>query len=92
VDETIETENYKLLIEIDFGNYTKLIVGQYTLLNTFFESGNIKKEPILIVIHFYNRNSDKPHNIDRTNKNLGFISSKVLNNNGIKFLTFNTNV
>lgn len=89
VDETIETKDFNLLIEIDSGNYAKLIAGQYTLLNILFKNENIQKTPIFIIIHFYNRNTDKPYNSDRTYKNLGLINSKVFNKNGMSFLAFN---
>ncbi|APY12112.1 hypothetical protein BWZ22_13120 [Seonamhaeicola sp. S2-3] len=89
VDQTIETDDYNLLIEIDSGNYAKLIVGQYTLLNELHDCPD--KKPVFIVVHFYNRYTDTPYNPERTIRNLNFINQKVLSENGIPFLVFNLN-
>lgn len=87
VDQTIETDDFNLLIEIDSGNYAKLIVGQYILLNELHDCSD--KKPVFIVVHFYNRNTDTPYNPQRTIRNLNFINQRVFSKNGIPFLVFN---
>lgn len=89
VDQTIETDDFNLLFEIDSGNYAKLIVGQYTLLNELYNCSD--KETVFIVVHFYNRNTDKPYNPERTIRNLNFINQKVFSESGMPFLVFNLN-
>ncbi|MAC94999.1 MAG: hypothetical protein CMC96_05825 [Flavobacteriales bacterium] len=89
VDQTIETDDYNILIEIDSGNYAKLIVGQYILLNELLNSSN--KKTVFIVVHFYNRNAKKTYNPERTSRNLNLVNDKLLLNKGIPFLIFNYN-
>jgi hypothetical protein len=87
VDQTIQTDDFDLLIEIDSGNYAKLIVGQYTLLNELHSSSG--RKTVFVIVHFYNRNTNKPYNPERTLRNLNFINEKTFSGNGISFLAFN---
>jgi len=87
VDESIETPNYRLLVEIDSGNYAKLIVGQYVLMNALNnDAGN--RQDVFVVIH-YNVDNGRPYDPQRTLKNLNLVNQSVLNNSGINFIVFN---
>lgn len=80
VDDMIEYGNKKLLFEIDSGNYAKLIVGQYVLLNTIID----KPENIqFVVVHYYQN-----YNVTRTYNNLQFINDSLFESKGIPFKVF----
>ncbi|RKL66470.1 hypothetical protein CR203_14305 [Salipaludibacillus neizhouensis] len=79
VDEKIDcTDNSTILIEFDTGNYAKLIVGQYILLNELYQENT--SEEVFLVIH-----ANKHYNPERTIKNLKFIKSGLLENKGMNF-------
>jgi uncharacterized protein YxeA len=80
VDEMIEVGGKKILFEIDSGNYAKLLVGQYVLLNEIIDD---PKDLLFVIVHYY-----KGYNGDRTHKNLEFINEKLYNNKGIKFKVY----
>ena len=86
VDESIIDVNHKILIEIDSGNYAKLLVGQYTLLNTLIED---RKNYTFIIIHYYKNSNGKLYNSERTRKNIELVNKKIFNHKGIKFKCFN---
>lgn len=87
VDNSIDFENKKVLIEIDSGNEAKLIAGQYTLLNLLC---NDDKDILFVIVHYYkDKKIDKPYNPERTISNLKLINKKVYENKGIKFRVFN---
>ena len=91
-DESIITKDYNLLIEVDSGNYAKLIIGQYVLINTLIHHHKINengKKPVFIVVHYHNRNTSNPYNSFRTKKNLNHISKSIYKSKGVKFLAFN---
>lgn len=89
-DEQIETKDFNLLIEVDSGNYAKLIVGQYTLINSLINlTKENEKTPVFLIVHYHNRNSKNPYNSARTKHNLDFVNKNVFNKNGIKFIAYN---
>lgn len=77
VDNTIDTNDLRVLIEIDSGNYAKLLVGQYMLLNKLYPND---KRTLFLIIHAY-----KKYNTTRTIKNLRYVNEHYLNNNGLIF-------
>lgn len=80
VDDMIEFKDKKLLFEIDSGNYAKLIVGQYVLLNTIIDNPeNIQ----FVVVHYYQN-----YNVERTYNNLKFINDSLFGGKGIAFKVF----
>ncbi len=81
IDESLEIGNKKILIEIDFGNMAKLLVGQYVLINELAELKSSKT--LFVVIHFY-----KKYNPDRTNNNLEIIYSNIYKKKSIPFCSF----
>lgn len=80
VDETIEIGGKKILFEIDSGNYAKLLVGQYVLLNQIIEDS---EDLLFVIVHYY-----KDYNEERTRKNLEFINNTLYNNKGIQFKVY----
>ena len=86
VDESIIEVDHKILIEIDSGNYAKLLVGQYTLLNTLIED---RKNYTFIIVHYYKNSKGEFYNSERTRKNLELVNKKVFKNKGIKFKCYN---
>lgn len=88
VDQTILTPNYRLLIEIDSGNYAKLIVGQYILINGLNNDDLGQIKDVFVVVH-YNGRDQKPYNPDRTERNLRFTNENILHGSGIPFVVFN---
>lgn len=89
VDETIETTDYRLLIEIDSGNYAKLLVGQYMLINALNGDGINHRKDIFVVVHYNGVNGISPFNPERTRMNLRFCNQTFLSGDGIPFLVFN---
>jgi hypothetical protein len=89
IDNRIETENYRLLIEIDSGNYAKLIVGQYMLINGLNLDETGHRRDVLVFIHYNARNTQRPYNPERTLKNLRYCNQTFLEGNGALFLAFN---
>ncbi len=89
VDETIETEDYRLLIEIDSGNYAKLLVGQYMLINALNGESSDHRKDIFVVIHYNGVNTENPFNPERTRMNLRLCNQTFLSGDGIPFLVFN---
>ena len=79
VDFIWEINGIKNLFEVDSYNTSKIVFGQYNLLNHTIEYLN---NCILIVIHCY-----KNYNAERTKKYLDFAQDKL--NCKIPFLTFN---
>lgn len=75
VDETIFLQNgTSILIEVDSGNYAKLLVGQYALLNGMY-SGN-HDGTLFLVVHCYKstvKGEVKEYSPVRTMKNLNAI-------------------
>lgn len=80
VDEFIEINGRKILFEIDSGNYAKLLVGQYVLLNQIIED---QKNVLFVLVHYYNQ-----YNEERTRKNLQFINEGLYKQKGIPFKAF----
>lgn len=90
VDESIQHNNHNVIIEIDSGNYAKLLVGQYVLLNELLER-NIKfkekkENTVFLVIHYF-----KDYNIERTQKNLELVNNNIYKGEGIKFYVLHKN-
>lgn len=74
VDESIALPDGKnILIEVDSGNYAKLLAGQYALINGLFK-GN-RNTTLFLVVHFYKTKGGKEYNASRTIKNLNAIQS-----------------
>lgn len=86
VDNSIDYENKKILIEIDSGNQAKLIVGQYVLLNLLCQED---KDVLFVVIHYYKDKKNKQYNPQRTISNLKLINKKLCTNSRLKFKVFN---
>lgn len=86
VDNSIDFENKKVLVEVDSGNEAKLIVGQYALLNLLC---NEDKDVLFVVVHYYKDKKGKLYNPERTISNLKLVNKKIYANNGIKFKIFN---
>lgn len=75
------------LIEIDSGNYAKLLVGQYVLLNQLYGS-NV--DAIFLVVHFYeDKKRKKQYNAQRTINNLRFVNDTVYEGDGLRFCVMN---
>ena len=95
VDNSIFTDKYIFLVEIDSSNYAKLVCGQYTLINILKDQpvkSEIKekfknKELIFVIIHCYNSKNRK-FNTQRTRNNLNLINKNCFNNKGIKYSAF----
>lgn len=80
VDETIQIGGKKILFEIDSGNYAKLLVGQYVLLNQIIDDF---EEVLFVIIHYY-----KDYNEERTQKNLKFIDNTLYKHKGLQFKVY----
>lgn len=75
VDDTILLpDGREILIEVDSGNYAKLLAGQYALINGLFDGERDKT--LFLVVHFYKSlRSQKEYTASRTLKNLNAIRS-----------------
>lgn len=77
VDQTLLlSENTLILVEIDSGNYAKLLAGQYALLNGMYRGDH--KRTLFLVVHCYKsgakgRGESKEYAPIRTLKNLNAI-------------------
>ncbi|CAI8856760.1 putative mRNA-degrading endonuclease RelE of RelBE toxin-antitoxin system [Pseudomonas sp. IT-P258] len=73
VDDTIFLpDGSAILIEVDSGNYAKLIAGQYALVNGLFDG--VREKTLFLVVHFYKSSKDKKeYTSGRTIKNLNAI-------------------
>ncbi|MBB5149100.1 hypothetical protein [Ureibacillus thermosphaericus] len=80
VDDMIEIDGKRILFEIDSGNYAKLLVGQYVLLNQIIED---QENVLFVIVHYY-----KQYNDERTRKNLQFINESLYKSKGIPFKVF----
>ena len=80
VDATVKIGSKKILFEIDSGNYAKLLVGQYVLLNQIIDDS---EEVLFVIVHYY-----KDYNEERTQRNLEFINNTLYNNKGIQFKVY----
>lgn len=80
VDESLNYKNRNVLIEIDSYNMAKVVVGQYTILNSLLKQQKVEEEYIFVVVHCY-----KDYNPLRTKKNLDYINKSVLNEEGIPY-------
>lgn len=75
VDQTLFlSDGTSILIEIDSGNYAKLLVGQYALLNGIYRGGH--GDTLFLVVHCYKASTKgdaKEYSPVRTMKNLNAI-------------------
>lgn len=85
VDQSIEFNGQTFLFEVDSGNYAKLIVGQYVLLNLLMDE-ELRDKSIFVVVHYY-----QDYNINRTIKNLKKVNESLYNGKGIKFVILTPN-
>ncbi len=83
VDFKMLAGDKEVLIEIDSYNMSKVVVGQYVILNTILQKQNISKNKIFIIIHFY-----KGFNTERTKKHMDFINQYSLANKGIPYKAY----
>ena len=77
-DESFTHKGVTYLIEVDSGNITKLLVGQYVLLNTLHD--HVAEPSFFLVVHTYNG-----YNVERTLENLGFVNQKLFGGCSIPF-------
>lgn len=71
-DSILLPDGSTILIEVDSGNYAKLIAGQYALVNGLFDGA--REKTMFLVIHFYKSSKDeKEYSSGRTIKNLNAI-------------------
>jgi len=89
VDDTIRLpDGREILIEVDSGNYAKLLAGQYALLNGLFDGERDKT--LFLVVHFYKSSrSQKEYTTSRTLKNLNAIQSFNLKANWLPYAAIN---
>lgn len=89
VDDTIRFSNGReILIEVDSGNYAKLLAGQYALINGLFNGE--REKTLFLVIHFYKSSkTQKEYTTSRTLKNLNAIQSFNLNANWLPYAAIN---
>ena len=80
VDDMIEIDGKRILFEIDSGNYAKLLVGQYVLLNQIIED---QENVLFVIVHYYTQ-----YNCERTRKNLQFINEGLYKSEGMPFKVF----
>lgn len=78
VDQSLEYNGIRYLIEIDSQNIAKLLVGQYVLLNHLYDQE--KEKALFLVVHAYK--NYEPH---RTIKNLQLINKILYSDKGIPF-------
>jgi len=78
VDQSLEYNGIRYLIEIDSQNIAKLLVGQYVLLNHLYDQE--KEKALFLVVHAYK--NYEPH---RTIKNLQVINQILYSDKGIPF-------
>lgn len=73
VDDTILLPDGRMiLIEVDSGNYAKLIAGQYALINGLFDG--VRDKTLFLVVHCYKSSKNKKeYSSSRTIKNLNAI-------------------
>ncbi|MCF3194131.1 hypothetical protein [Pseudomonas bubulae] len=74
VDQSIFLDDTSILIEIDSGNYAKLLVGQYALLNGMYNGDH--SGTLFLVVHCYKsttKGETKEYSPVRTMKNLNAI-------------------
>lgn len=73
VDDTILLpDGSAILIEVDSGNYAKLLAGQYVLVNGLFDG--VREKTLFLVIHCYKSSKDKKeYSSGRTIKNLNAV-------------------
>lgn len=89
VDNTIRLRNGReILIEVDSGNYAKLLAGQYALINGLFNGE--REKTLFLVVHFYKSSkSQKEFTASRTLKNLNAIQSFNSNANWLPYAAIN---
>ena len=80
VDESLHDGDRHVLIEIDSFNMAKVVVGQYTILNSLLKNKKDNEKYIFVVVHCY-----KDYNPSRTKKYLDYINRTVLNDEGIPY-------
>ncbi|MDZ4496019.1 MULTISPECIES: hypothetical protein [Bacillus] len=80
VDASINYGDKTILIEIDSGNYAKLLVGQYVLLNELLDK---KENIIFLIIHYYDG-----YKSERTKKNLDFINNRIYEKKGLRYYAY----
>ena len=83
VDNSINDADTQILFEIDSGNMSKLLVGQYTLLNILHPK---PENTIFVVVHYYRNYSSI-----RTLENFRLVNKYNLDSSGIRFVVFNIN-
>ncbi|MCU5110921.1 hypothetical protein OCD79_05140 [Bacillus wiedmannii] len=80
VDASINYGGKTILIEIDSGNYAKLLVGQYVLLNELIDK---KENIIFLIVHYYDG-----YKSERTKKNLDFINNRIYEKKGLRYYAY----
>jgi len=85
VDDSLVSDEWIVMFEIDSANMAKLIAGQYTLLNILARDDEKTKgkKLLFVIVHYY-----KNYNSERTSKNLSLINSSYYNGLGIPFRAF----
>lgn len=77
VDQTLcLSDGTSILVEIDSGNYAKLLAGQYALLNGMYNGDH--SDILFLVVHFYKTTTKggvKEYSPVRTMKNLNAIQN-----------------